>query len=438
MSVIAPHQKSGNANTTLYANAVFAGGGVRGIAHIGALKVAETLGYRWQHVAGTSVGAIVAALVAAGYTADELYQLMKSLDYKRFVDNSSFWLFRIPGLVNILTHGGLHSGSQVEAFMREMLRAKNKVTFRDMIVPGQENNADPILHYRLTVIASDITTGQILRLPQDAHLYGIEPDDFEIARAVRMSSSIPFFFMPVQLRHRSGSHCRIVDGALLSNLPLFLFERPGTPPDIPTFGFHLVNSSFPTVEMSRESNGVISLLVALIKTMLNAHDKLYLDNAIYVRTIGIPVDGISATQFNLTPTQMEQLHENGQQAAKKFFSTWDFEAYKVTYGSANTPLSRLEQLHVAMKEQAAEQTMAGVVTLPEQLGEVARVLVQQGELTLEEVVNHTRQDEAAVIAALTELMERGFIRSSQVDGEYRYKAVLLSRRRSRLAMSIDV
>jgi len=45
---------------------------------------------------------------------------------------------------------------------------------------------------------------------------------------------------------------------------------------------------------------------------------------------------------------------------------------------------------------------------------------------------------AAVIAALTELMERGFIRSSQVDGEYRYKAVLLSRRRSRLAMSIDV
>src|SRR5205814_7746855 len=145
--------------------------------------------------------------------------------------------------------------SQVEAFMQEMLRAKNKVTFRDMIVPGQENNADPILHYRLTVIASDITTGQILRLPQDAHFYGIEPDDFEIARAVRMSSSVPFFFMPVQVRHRSGSLCRIVDGALLSNRPSFFLEGPGTPPRFPPLGSHLVNAGPPWVEVVAECTG---------------------------------------------------------------------------------------------------------------------------------------------------------------------------------------
>lgn len=51
----------------------------------------------------------------------------------------------------------------------------------------------------------------------------------------------PFFFVPMLLRHRNGYDCRIVDGELLSNLPVFLFERPGVPPDIPTFGFSLVD-----------------------------------------------------------------------------------------------------------------------------------------------------------------------------------------------------
>lgn len=53
---------------------------------------------------------------------------------------------------------------------------------------------------RLTVIASDITNGRIVVLPDDLELYGISPDSFEVAKAVRMSCSIPYFFDPVMLR----------------------------------------------------------------------------------------------------------------------------------------------------------------------------------------------------------------------------------------------
>lgn len=437
MATVAPQQMAEKKRTTMYANAVFQGGGVRGIAHIGALKVAEELGYRWQHVAGSSAGAIVAALVAAGYTADEIYHLMKALEFKRFVDKRRFQVFQLFGLMNILTKGGWHSGSYIEAWMQEVLGARGKVTFGDMLIPGQENNPDPFLRYRLTVIASDITTGKVLRLPQDAHFYGIEPNDFEIARAVRMSASIPIFFVPMLLRHREGYQCRIVDGALLSNLPLFLFERPGVPPEIPTFGFSLVDPAPPRLESDRKSKGVISLIGALFTTMLNAHDKIYLDNATYVRTICIPVNGVGSTEFTLTSEQEEQLFESGRKASEQFFSTWDFEAYQLTYASGNAPMSRLEQLHAAMKEQAAQETVSALGDLPAETQEVAGVLIRQGESTLAQVVEVSGLDEATVVEALTTLMERGFIRSPEQDGDRRYKIVLLSRKR-RLSPDIDI
>lgn len=77
----------------LKADAVFEGGGVKGIGLVGALSVAEEKGYRWQNVAGTSAGAIVAGLVAAGYSAAELQEIMAELDYRKFKDASS----KIPG-----------------------------------------------------------------------------------------------------------------------------------------------------------------------------------------------------------------------------------------------------------------------------------------------------------------------------------------------------
>jgi NTE family protein len=56
----------------LRADAVFEGGGVKGIGLVGAVTVMEERGYRWMNLAGTSAGAIVASLLAAGYTGPEL------------------------------------------------------------------------------------------------------------------------------------------------------------------------------------------------------------------------------------------------------------------------------------------------------------------------------------------------------------------------------
>ena len=60
------------------------GGGVKGIGLVGAISVLEAAGYRFERVAGTSAGSIVGALVAAGMTSAEMYDVMTTLDYRKF------------------------------------------------------------------------------------------------------------------------------------------------------------------------------------------------------------------------------------------------------------------------------------------------------------------------------------------------------------------
>lgn len=337
----------------IHANAVFEGGGVRGIGHVGAVAVAEQLGYQWDYIAGTSAGAIAAALLAAGYSAAEMYDIMSKVDFRRFAEDSGLDRLLVTKVFKVLTRAGIHSGSYIEEFMREKLEAKGVKEFGDLRIKGEENNPNPFRRYRLTLIASDISTASMLRLPQDAHLYGLDPDALNIARVVRMSASIPFFFVPINLMHADGTISSIVDGGLLSNFPLFLFDEEGQAPDRPTLGFRLVDPEPPHLLTHSgpltATNRPIEVIRALINTMLNAHDKLYMDDHTYVRTISIPVDGIKATQFDLSKEQAEKLYQNGRDAAKKFFSTWDFEAYKVTYHNNWQPPSRQKRLHAEMK-----------------------------------------------------------------------------------------
>src|SRR3712207_624013 len=68
---------------------VFEGGGVKGIGLVGALSILEEQGFEPQNVAGTSAGAIVATLLAAGYTAAELHEIMLDLDFRQFMDTAT-------------------------------------------------------------------------------------------------------------------------------------------------------------------------------------------------------------------------------------------------------------------------------------------------------------------------------------------------------------
>ena len=74
---------------------VLSGGGVLGIGHVGVASVLEERGFRFQRIAGTSAGSIVGALLAAGVSTARLREVMRALDYRRFLDEDA--LDRISG-----------------------------------------------------------------------------------------------------------------------------------------------------------------------------------------------------------------------------------------------------------------------------------------------------------------------------------------------------
>jgi NTE family protein len=309
------------------ANAVFEGGGVKGIGIAGALLVAEQR-YDWMYVAGTSAGALIAALVAAGYSAMEIRDLIFDFEYAKCMDGPLTNGLPIIGpLLTVIFEMGLYRGDYIEKWVREKLAAKGVRTFRDLVVqPAGHIN----YRYKLRLIASDVSLGRMLVLPQDLRDYGLNPDDLDVARAVRMSISIPFFFEPVRLRYKTAAGKQhlsyIVDGGVLSNYPVWLFDR--SPRPAPTFGFKLIE---PAEGRPHNISGPVSLFTALFSTMMEAHDIRYIKESNFARTIAIPTLGIATTDFALGGEKARVLYASGVTAAEKFFGAWNYKHYLVKY-----------------------------------------------------------------------------------------------------------
>jgi NTE family protein len=330
---------------------VFEGGGVKGIGLAGAFSTLYEQGYRPRCVAGTSAGAITGALVAAGYTGEELKSLvLEDMHFPLFADQPRLHsLGALGDVIDVLKDRGLHSGEYFLGWMREKLEAKGVHTFGDL--PGEAAQENVAREFRLQVIASDLTTHSMLILPRDAEHLGAEPGELSVAEAVRMSMSIPVFFDPVLYPNGKAAHQHmIVDGGMLSNYPIWLFDATkGIAPRFPTFGMLLVapNQEDPLLpqppQVALPHDGMLSPLSyvkAIADTMMEAHDRLYVEQANYARTIPIPTCGVTTTEFDISANKAQQLFDSGRTAAAKFLGTWDFEAYLAKFRKQQPPSRR--------------------------------------------------------------------------------------------------
>lgn len=297
------------------ANAVFEGGGMRGIGIVGALKYMESQGYTWEKAAGTSVGSVIAACVVSGYTAKEIGKIITETDFTKFQDKNFVQRFPVVGKAfGLFKEKGLYSGDYIEEWMGSILKAKGVSKFKDVSVDGKS---------RLKMIASDITNRTMMVLPDDLDKYGIDPMEFEIAKAVRMSSSIPFFFKPVMLSCKDGVSY-VVDGSITCNFPIGIFDT-GSIPDIPTIGF-----KFDSPKISNTAAGKtdpVSILYDIAGTMSNEIHTEYEKEENVSRTILIPTAGVETTEFNIDREKGTQLYKAGYKSAESFLSTWDFYMY---------------------------------------------------------------------------------------------------------------
>ncbi len=321
---------------TMCANAIFEGGGVKAFGMLGALYEAEKRGYKWVNVAGTSAGAMIASLVAAGYSAVEIKESVWNLDFNKFKDKGL--LGRIPyvGLaLSLWFENGLYEGNFLENWVREMLAAQGVYTFKDLVLKEYEN--DPVCRYKLVIIATDVSRRKLLRLPYDIRDYNIRPDDLEVCKAVRMSASLPYFYKPYRLLYTDSNKQKyfsyIIDGGVLSNFPVWIFDNEEIP-SRPTFGFKIVE---PNEAAPSHVKNPFDLFKAILSTMLEAHDKLHqLDPKSSVRTISIPSLDIKTTDFETIEHEKNNLFQAGVREAVNFFENWNFESFKMCYLSGQT------------------------------------------------------------------------------------------------------
>lgn len=282
---------------------VFSGGGMKAIAFAGAIQVLEGRGFRFGDVAGTSAGAIVAALLASGYNSREIRKLLEATEFVNLLDQSrSFVFFPLWKWIKIYWKMGLYSGDALEKWLQKVLLQKGIRTFQDL-EPG-----------RLRVIASDLSQGRIVVLPDDLKKYGIFPWKFSVARAVRMSCSLPFFYEPAYLYHRNGRKSVIVDGGVLSNFPLWLFDQKMK--HRPVIGFQL--SSNRLYHPARRITNALELYQALFATMKEAHDARYVSQQAANDIVFIPVEKVKTTHFSLSDEEKEELIKLGKIRTEKF------------------------------------------------------------------------------------------------------------------------
>jgi NTE family protein len=327
----------------LGADLVLEGGGVKGIGLVGAVLTLHRAGYVFPRVGGTSAGAIVAALIAAyqtrGVDLNQVEEDMRQLDYAQFMEEN--WAEKHLGPIGkaqaLIARQGIYATGFLTQWLTSKLDPLGIRTFADLKITDDEHTGlPPRQRYRLVTHTSDLSRRALVRLPWDLPYYLLRNadeaaladqiaviDSYPVVDAVRASMSIPYFFEPFLQATVLGT-CTWVDGGLLQNFPVTVFDRTdGLPNRWPTFGIKLMarpQLDVPDVPVS----GDIQELAALAHTAIGEWTRYPLaDEGVGARTVYVDTMKIPSTDFGLSQEQKDQLFGNGRTAAADFLTAWD-------------------------------------------------------------------------------------------------------------------
>jgi NTE family protein len=335
------------------ADLVLEGGGVKGLGLAGAVESLLRAGYSFPRVAGTSAGSILAAFLAAGVGADELVAIMDRFDYSRVPDRATPGIPLVSEGLSLLHSAGAYEGDYLREFMYEELGKLGITTFGDLRRhdPGDDGDLPADRRYNLVVMATDITAGRLLRLPWDYHLLQLDPDDQVVADAVRASASIPLYFEPVIVKDGlSGEQTTLVDGGILSNFAIEIFNRTdGQPPRWPTFGVQVLpdlpagsaqllpRSVLPALRVS-QLIPPLRLLEQVVATAIVGNDQTYLERpCVRRRLIQVDTSPIGIIDFDASAAVRQRVIANGANAAEAFLKEWDWDRYQKECGAGSAP-----------------------------------------------------------------------------------------------------
>jgi NTE family protein len=186
----------------------FNGGGVKGIAHIGALKALEEKQIipQIKHVIGSSSGSLIATAIVADMSYDIINKIMMDTNFSIFADDK-------PGIVldvyNLFQNFGIYQGDELEQFIETILytqTGRKCCTFEDLWIHSARST-------KLSITGTNLTKHRL-----DVFNVDTTPD-MPVSLAVKISCAIPFIYESVH--HNGDLYC---DGGVLRNFPMKLVE----------------------------------------------------------------------------------------------------------------------------------------------------------------------------------------------------------------------
>jgi NTE family protein len=256
---------------------IFSGGGTRLPCYVGILMALTEMKLTFNSLVGVSGGSIVAAMLAVGKSHDELKQLALETDFRQF---------RGFSLINLIRTGGLSSGDKFETWIDEKLSG---ACFKD-------------LQCDLHVLATDINGGGPVIFNRN------RTPEMKVSQAVRFSMSIPLLFS-----FKTFENHVMADGVILAEDAL---HQDWSTRGVPVVCFRLKSDGDDRPVLRRRMFPLVSYVLMLIQTFMNAMSREYVHAQYWHNTILINTGSVSSVDFNLPYDKKLNLLEMGYQTTK--------------------------------------------------------------------------------------------------------------------------
>lgn len=350
-----------------FKNLVFKGGGVRGIAYLGALEVLAEKGIleKAENVAGASAGAITALLVSLGYSFEDIKERADALDYQKiqeepvnpsekpYLTDELKNIYPVPkGLLNMIMNPldtydkvvetydkvntyigrginlgrrfGLYSSDFIYNWFGDQIEEKcgnRKATFADLAELVKSNKEGG--YKNLSVTITDVVL-------QSTHICNANhTPNLEIAKAVLASMSIPVFFEAVLIDDCDDIEGLFVDGGVMHNFPIGIYDY-NNAPNKETLGFFVYETQKESIDYAFTLK---SYIFGTISALLTAQDWEFARTSDDVqRTIQISDCGVGTTDFGVSSgdEKYKSLYEEGKASTRKYLENYENDASKNT------------------------------------------------------------------------------------------------------------
>jgi len=328
-----------------FKNLVFEGGGAKGIAYLGAIEVLKREGIlqKIERIGGTSAGAINALLLGLHYTDKDLEDIILNMNFVKMLFGAGECIYILLNFKKRINNEfGFLKGDRFYNWIKGLIERKTgnpNSTFQEIHDKKEKYNFKDIYF-----IGANISTGF-------AEIYSYEDTpDMEVAKAVRISMSIPIIFTVIR-KDKQDDVC--IDGGLINNYPIKLFDRQEYTPkyksetkyykeyniklkkigqerkklwmyNMETLGFKLDSKKeiavFRNFEKpkSKKIKNIFQYLLGLLSAIYNIQSSIHLHSDDWHRTVYIDTLDVGTLSFKINKSKKKELADSGKKCTEEY------------------------------------------------------------------------------------------------------------------------